>query len=613
MTRNDTRGTGAATVGLLALAAVLTIMAAAPLASASPPSFDGGVGAEADHPSFVANDHSVYAVRFVAHGLTPAAAYRLRIGFAIAPDSAAAPTDRGFIWSSASQRWIAADASQWAEFPTITSDEWGSYEPGDDAGWFFIRFGDTRVTGTRFLVASLSGLGGGEAMYGASQPAVTAFDPRTQGYWVHNKDTVLAHDGTVQEAAKRVELVAGLPAVDRFALQRSEPNSCDDDGDGIVDNEGRLFYATGDTDITGDFRMALLIGSPSWYLYEGEPPSPDASFGQGFTNLLPDTDLALDAVGDTVPPSAPDGLTAKATPGKITLTWGAADDAAVGRYLVYRWTDSLPSDPFTPVKAVVARTPESQLTYEDTDVAPETSYHYEVRAEDGQTNVGPRSNEATATVPTQPVLEPTTLTLGPVPTRIAYAAPFVLTATLSDGSGQPLSGQTVLVSRWRVTDPDRWTSLGPCAAGDTPGTYTFVAGPIVRTYYRFSFATTGAYAGAAQTTSLLPKLKMLGTPVAPARVPRDRYFTVYGYVKPHLANGAHSIVVECYRWSGGRWVLKKTASATNHPYSSFTKYRARLRLTTRGTWRLRALYRETGPLSPFARTWSGYRAVHVTR
>ena len=612
MTRSRTRVGRVAFVGLLAVATAAVIIAGAAVSApaSSPASFDGGFVAAQDYPSFVANDHSVSAVRFVAHGLSPEATYHLRIGFA-GFDPLSGGTDRGFIWNPVSRAWVPPGEEDRNELPLVVTDASGSYGTRGDTGWFFVKFGDVRVTGPRLLVASLSPGGGSEVLLGTGQPVVTVFDPATDGYWVHNRGTLAAQDGSPQEAAKRVELADGLPAVNRLALQLTEPNLCDDDGDGVDDNEGRLSYATGDADITGDFRLAVPTASVAWYLYDGDPPSPEVRVGQGFGNLVPDTDMALETVGEAVPPSAPGSLTAKATTGKVTLSWGAPDAAAACSYLVYRWTDDGQSDRFTPLKAVVARTPAGQLDFVDVDVTAGKPFHYEVRAQDGQTNVGPRSNETTVTVPLQPDLETTTFVLGEVPTGVPYGARVVLTATLRDGSGQPLSGQAVRVASWRVTDPERWTDLGPAAAAGTPGGYRFVARARVRTWYRFSLADTGVYEGSLQATSLAPRLRALGRPVVPSRVVRGRQLTVFGFVRPRLADGAHDIRIQCFARSGSGWVLRKTVEATNHARSTSTIYRARLRLTTSGTWRLRALYPGSGPLSRFARTGSGYRATTV--
>ena len=94
--------------------------------------------------------------------------------------------------------------------------------------------------------------------------------------------------------------------------------------------------------------MAVPASPRAWYLYEGEPPSPDASVGQGFGGLRPDTDVALETIGLVEAPGAPDGLVAKLATAGISLTWGAADAAGPCGYLIYRWTDGEPFDPFTP-------------------------------------------------------------------------------------------------------------------------------------------------------------------------------------------------------------------------------------------------------------------------
>ena len=605
----QTRGKRVAIVALLAFAAAGVVVAGAAALASPPATFDGGFISADAYPSFVANDHTAYAVRLVAHGLAPDAAYRLRIGFEDPVGTAGA--DRGLVWNPDSRRWVSPAEGDWMALPAIRADDGGSYGTANDAGWFFIKFGDVRVTGARRLVASLRGAGGGEVLCGSGQPLVTVFDAATAGYWVHDRGAILARDGAVQGAAARVELVDGLPPAARLALQRTEPNLCDDDGDGVDDNEGRLFYATGDTDITGDFRMAVPASPQAWYLYQGEPPLPDASVGQGFGGLRPDTDVALETIGLVEAPGAPLDLLAKSTPAGISLTWGAADADGPCRYFVYRWTDGDPFDPFTPLKTVVTHTPADQLTFIDSDVAAGTRYHYEVRAEDAQTNVGPRSNEATKTTLVPPDLEPTTMVLGRVPSRIPYRGRVVLRVSLSDGSGDPMSGQEVRVARWRVTDPGVWTDVGLADGGGAPGSYRFVARPRVRTYYRFSLAATDVYARTLQSVSLLPRLRSLGAPRGPSWISRGRPFRVDGLAKPRLASGARDVRVQCYLRSGSRWLLKRTLRATSRAYSSYTRYSVRLRLATVGTWRLRAVYPGSGPLAPFAATRSGYRTTVV--
>ena len=132
----------------------------------------------------------------------------------------------------------------------------------------------------------------------------------------------------------------------------------------------------------------------------------------------------------------------------------------------------------------------------------------------------------------------------------------------------------------------------------------------MRTWYRFSVAATGVYAGTLQATSLVPRLGSLGRPVVPSRVVRGRQLTVYGFASPGLPDGAHDIRIQCFTRSGSGWVLVKTVAATNHARTGSTMYRARLRLTTSGAWRLRALYPVRSTVTVRA-TGSGYRTTTV--
>ena len=96
---------------------------------------------------------------------------------------------------------------------------------------------------------------------------------------------------------------------------------------------------------------------------------------------------------DTSPPTAPTGLGAGGGVGTASLSWTAAgDDIAVTGYNVYRSSTS----GFTPgVANRVAQV--TSTSYTDPGVAAGT-WFYKVTAEDGAGNVGPASNEASATV-----------------------------------------------------------------------------------------------------------------------------------------------------------------------------------------------------------------------
>ncbi len=114
-------------------------------------------------------------------------------------------------------------------------------------------------------------------------------------------------------------------------------------------------------------------------------------------------------VGDTTPPSAPANLRSTSnTSGEVDLAWDAStDNLAVGEYHVYRDGAQI---------GIVAA---GSLTYQDTTVAPSTSYSYTVRAFDTAGNSSGDSNAIPVTTPA---------------VVAAPEAPSGLTATASDSS-----------------------------------------------------------------------------------------------------------------------------------------------------------------------------------
>lgn len=87
-------------------------------------------------------------------------------------------------------------------------------------------------------------------------------------------------------------------------------------------------------------------------------------------------------------------------------------------------------------------------------------------------------------------------------------------------------------------------------------------------------------------TIVAPK-PYLSTPAPSVRATTaSRYFRVSGIVKPAHASG--KVRIQCYQLNFGKYVLKKTVSASCSPTSgSYSKYGASMRLP-RGTWKFRA-------------------------
>jgi glucose/arabinose dehydrogenase/chitodextrinase len=103
------------------------------------------------------------------------------------------------------------------------------------------------------------------------------------------------------------------------------------------------------------------------------------------------------ASGDTIPPSAPSGLTASAVSAtQVNLAWTAAtDNVGVTGYRVERCQGASCIN-FAQVAAPTG------TSFNDTGAAASTTYLYQVRAVDAAGNLGPYSNVASATTPDLP-------------------------------------------------------------------------------------------------------------------------------------------------------------------------------------------------------------------
>ena len=101
---------------------------------------------------------------------------------------------------------------------------------------------------------------------------------------------------------------------------------------------------------------------------------------------------------------------------------------------------------------------------------------------------------------------------------------------------------------------------------------------------------------------------VLSTPAAPASVYLRRYFAVTGTLTPrHTANVGYPITLTFERLVSGRVVSRKVVKAKVANYGSISRYSARVALTARGTWRVRASHADSG----HALTYSAYRSFKV--
>jgi hypothetical protein len=177
------------------------------------------------------------------------------------------------------------------------------------------------------------------------------------------------------------------------------------------------------------------------------------------------------------------------------------------------------------------------------------------------------------------------------PATCAWSGTATVSGKLLAYSGTPISGRPVDV--WESTDPTNPHSWTPVdfAETDATGFWSASVTPKRRTWYVASFEgdASGAYTYSESAATAITPRAYLTRPYAPTSTYRNRTWTAYGYLRPKHPSGDHSVKISCYRWSTAshKWVLKKTAYATNYTYTAYTtKYKKTLSLPYRGKWKL---------------------------
>lgn len=574
-----------------ALVLLALVQAAPALAAAA--NYTGGPQ-PGDYPLYVANDHSVYALRFTADAgslldaagdpvATAGAQYyvKLRISPTGKPSGG---TSRGFIWNAATEQW-AQERASWSDFPVVTTGAGGAITAGNT--WWYFKFGDTTKPGssdsaTWYVLVSLKPVDGADqtTQNNASPPPVTIFDmagtlnPGTlpTGFRIHNGVP------TGARASKRVEATSATGDV--LSLSRTQDNT-------VTQGYG--------TTATGDFDLAVPVGVAFDAKIQDVIWPVAAS---SYTGSLANVDIALGA-SDTTPPAAPTSLTATAGDGQVSLVWPEVAGAA--SYTIYQWQDATPingSINYTPQHLPVATV--TTAGYDVTGLTNGRVYSFEVRANDEATNIGPPSAVQTVTPKA-----PAQLTLVTSATVVKWGGQATLRGKLTDGADPFAAGQQITVEY--SFNGSSWMTLKKLDPSAT-FSYSVAVAPKRATMYRFAFKGDAAHAAVTSATvKVTPKVK-LGKPVVPSSVKKGRAFAVYGGLTPKAAAGSKTVRIKCYLKQSGVWKLKKTVRATNRDYRSASRYSAKFSLRVRGAWRLVAVAPAT---SKFAKTTSAPAFVKV--
>jgi hypothetical protein len=157
-----------------------------------------------------------------------------------------------------------------------------------------------------------------------------------------------------------------------------------------------------------------------------------------------------------------------------------------------------------------------------------------------------------------------------------------------------------------------WVKYADAVAGTTAGEYRCIvkAYAASRTQLRMSFAGDTASEGSTSAVRTSMPRSYVSTPKAPKTMSRTKYYNVYGYLKPRHTSGTYPVRI--YKWkrtSTGKWKSYGYVRAKASKYYSYSKYSAKIRLTSKGTWRLKAVAPKDG--SHAASLYSGYDTVYV--
>ncbi len=198
------------------------------------------------------------------------------------------------------------------------------------------------------------------------------------------------------------------------------------------------------------------------------------------------------------------------------------------------------------------------------------------------------------------------------PSIVRYGGLAMLSVKLTDVFGNRLSGRWVAFDQ--STDGVNWGPLGMVLT-DSSGSAAVMSPSLYwRRYYRARLVEEDPDVEFASLAIGVKPKTYVSNPIAPSKISRRRYYTVYGYLKPRHSAGGYPVRI--YKWrqtASGRWKSYGYVYGKARDYTAsgrtYTKYARAIRLPYAGRWRLRAY---TPADSLHAATWSGgYDYVRV--
>jgi hypothetical protein len=171
-------------------------------------------------------------------------------------------------------------------------------------------------------------------------------------------------------------------------------------------------------------------------------------------------------------------------------------------------------------------------------------------------------------------------------TLTSYGQTYLLSGILRSGSAALGFKQVRLQTSTTSSGFTGDAVMGVTAAD---GTFAIVLKPASATFYRVYFGGDPSFGSSPYSTyvSVTP-VPSVGVPIAPAKMSRSKYYAVYGYLKPRHAAGTYPVRIYKWKKSSGSWKAYGYTAAKASNFSTYTKYSSKLRLASKGVWRVRA-------------------------
>jgi len=201
------------------------------------------------------------------------------------------------------------------------------------------------------------------------------------------------------------------------------------------------------------------------------------------------------------------------------------------------------------------------------------------------------------------VPETTTVTIS-APRTCAPRATVTVVVTLHSALGAPVAGARVTLTRLKPSSETTVVS----AITDSLGRISATISPKARVVLRARFVGTAAYAAAvSRRIAITPRVALTKPWTHNSTAYPGQWLPARGTLWPTHSKDSRSTKLYCDRLENGAWITRRIITLKTHVSGSLSKYAAKFRLPSAGTWRVRTVHDDLH----HARTSSASQIIRV--